>query len=649
MRHLICAAILVLVPCLAGAQGPVVPVPPNVKSDGLPPLPQSILDALRPYSEFREAQLVAWHPTKRQIVVATRFGNVPQIHLVDGPGRARTQLTFLSDGVSRLAFGSFDPADGNTLVIRKDAGGGTEATNLYRYDMATGSLSLITDGKSRYGVPVWSRQGGCIAYQSTERNGTDRDLFVMQVADPRSARRLGNTSGTWDVEAWSADAAAVLAVELASNTQSRLWRVDVKSGDMKLVTPRDDAEQAMWSNARFSADGRSVYAISDRVSGHNRLWRGEMATGKWTAVTKDTEVVSAFEISPDGMMAALVLDRGNSDELQVVDLGTLKPRTLPQMPLGLITRLEWRPNSRELGFTYEGNKARGDVYSIDTSIGTMTRWTASEIGPFNPDALPGPELVEWKSFDGRAISGFLYKPPSRFAGPRPVMINIHGGPELRWRPSFVGRSNYFLNELGVAIIYVNVRGSSGFGREFEQLDNGKGREGAIKDIGALLDWIGTRPDLDKDRVMLTGASYGGYLSLEAGIYYNDRIRCIFAGAGIANITTFIEQTGPDRQANRRVEYGDERDPDMRAFQLSISPITRASELKKPVAVLHPGKDTRIPVSQAMEMVNAVKANHTPVWYLEFTDAGHDDFPSTQANNQYMFGYWVLFVKTYLLN
>jgi dipeptidyl aminopeptidase/acylaminoacyl peptidase len=293
-------------------------------------------------------------------------------------------------------------------------------------------------------------------------------------------------------------------------------------------------------------------------------------------------------------------------------------------------------------------RSQGDVYSIDTSLGTLTRWTASEVS-FNADVLPAPEVIRWKSDDGTAISGILYRPSTKFTGPRPVMISLHGGPEQRDRVRFQGRSNYFLNELGIAIIYPNVRGSIGFGRKYADADNGKARTGAIKDVGALLDWIAGQADLDKDRVLLQGPSYGGYLALESAITYNDRIRCVMAGAAMTNLVTFLEQTAPDRQANRRVEYGDERDPEMRAFLLSISPITRASELKRPTMILHPGNDTRVPVNQAQELVNALKANKAPVWYLEFTGVGHDNFPGSAANNDLMLACWTHFIKTYLLN
>ncbi len=626
------------------------PVPAGIRVEGMPPIPQSIADGLAGYASFREAQMIAWHPTRRQILITTAFGDAPQLHLVDGPGHARTQLTFFpAPGVLRLVGAAFDPADPDTLVFQRGPG---NSQSLFRYDLKTAQVSLVADTKSRFG-PVWSRQGKWLAYDSTARDGKNRDLYVMAPSDPKTARRVLEVDGAWAPQDWSPDDTSLLAVEIFSNFEMYLWRVDVKTGEKKTLTPRD-TETAAWFDARFSADGRKVYAASDR-DGQFRIWQCDLATGRWTAVTPQTDRIDtttlspSFALSPDGSMMAVLIDRGSTNELRVFDLGTLKPRTLPALPTGVISRPNWRPASRELAFTLETIRSKGDVYSIDTSLGTLSRWTTSE-SSFNPEGiLPAPQAVEWKSPDGVVFSGTIYRPAPKFRGPRPVWLSLHGGPDTRERLHFMGRSNYFLNELGVAVIFPNVRGSAGFGRKFQNLDNGTGRDGAVKDVGAVLDWIAGQSDLDKDRVVLTGGSYGGWLALEAGIVYNDRIRGIVEGAGQTNFVTYLEQTEPARQENRRQEFGDERDPQMRQYLLSISPVTRAADLKKPTLIMHPGKDVRVPVSQAQDLVNALKANKTTVWYAEFSDANHDNFPASTANNDFMIDAWIMFMKTFVLN
>jgi dipeptidyl aminopeptidase/acylaminoacyl peptidase len=653
MRHFACAAaLLLLLPSAGIAQEKTVPAPPNTKIEGMPPVPQSILDGLATYAQFRQAALTAWHPTKRQLLITTSFNSnptAPQIHLVDGPGRDRRQLTWMPRGVSAAVSASFAPGDPTSFVFQYDSS--AELRSIYRYNFATGTTALVTEAQSRY-APVWSRQGNWLAYDSAERNGRDRDLYVIQPSDPKTKRRLADFEGPFAAQDWSPDGTTLLAIEVLSNAETYLWRVDVKTGAKTAITPRD-GEKAGFFNPRFSADGRRVYALSDRAGGEFRIWRCDIANCEWTRVTGEgvtvdgpTDLGSGFELSPDGALLAAVIDRGSTSELQVIDLTTLKPRALPAIPKGIVTRVQWRPGSREVGFTLNAPNIPADVYSVDASLGNLQRWTTSEVS-FNADVLPTPEVVEWKSFDGEQISGIFYRPSAKFTGPRPVLVSIHGGPDSRDRMRWQGRSNYLLNELGIAVIYPNVRGSSGFGRRFQELDNGKLRGNAVKDIGALLDWIGARSDLDKSRVVLLGVSSGGWLALEAGIAYNDRIRGVVEGAGITNFVTFLEGTHPARQENRRSEYGDERDPQMREFLTSLSPVTRASALKKPTFVIHPGKDARVPVGQAQELLKALRTSNANVWYLEYSEANHDNLGG--VGGDYLLASWMLFFKNFLLN
>ena len=426
-----------------------------------------------------------------------------------------------------------------------------------------------------------------------------------------------------------------------------LWSVDVESGKRTLLTPLEpDEAPSIWSSAHYAPDG-TIYAVSDRGSELPRLWRYD---GRWTPLTKDGDSVESAAVSPDGGTIAVVFDRDASSRLELLDARTLSVRVRPALPAGQITTLEWHRSGRELGFTFGSVRMQGDVFSVDAKSGAVTRWTTSPIGGVDPGTLPEPEIVRWKSFDGRMISGVLYRPPSTFTGRRPVMINIHGGPnDARERPRFQGRSAYFLNELGIAIVYPNVRGSFGFGRSFEKLDDGRLREDAVKDVGALLDWIAGQPNLDPSRVMVTGASYGGYMTYAVAARYPERIRCAFAGVAISNFVSYLENTEPGRQEDRRAEYGDELDPKMRDFLLSISPVTLASRIKAPLMIAHGRQDARVPIAQAESMHAAVKANGTPSWLVIYEDAGHENFPRTQANYDFNFYTWIVFAEKYLLN
>ncbi len=641
MRRFCLAALWVL-----AAGGPVLPqertfpVPPNVTVDGVPPIPAALVEAVAPYGQFRQARFVAWHPVQRQLVVATTFANAPQLHQVRFPGGARTQLTFFADGVPARPGAVFGPK-GEYLVFQKDTARGGEANQLFRYDFARGDSTLLTDGKSRNGVPVSSRSG-LVAYDSTRRDGKNRDLYVMNPADPASDRLLAQSDGAWAALGWAADEKAILAAQIVSSSETYLWRVAFPGGEKTLLTPKGD-RPVRWLAASFAPDGQSVYALGNHGGDTARLWR--LAGGTWTAVSREGQVLEAFALSADGKTIAAVVDLGATSRLELLDASG-KPRATPTLPPGVISDLQWHPSRNDVAFNLAGARTFSDVYSVDAATGRAEQWTRSEMAAAAPEALPDAEIVRWSSFDGVEISGVLYRPAARFTGPRPVIINVHGGPVARERPRNIGRSNYFRNELGIAVIYPNIRGSAGFGRAFEELDNGRLRENAVKDIGALLDWIAAQPGLDKSRVMIAGPSYGGFVALASAIAYPDRLRGVNPAFGITDFPSFLESTDVARQANRNAEYGDPADPEMRSFLARISPLTNVAKIKMPVFIAAGAKDTRVPIAQAETMVKALKSTGTPVWYVRFENAGHEEL--TPATNDFSIYTWVMFVRQFLL-
>jgi poly(3-hydroxybutyrate) depolymerase len=647
MRHIARAAVLVLalVPSSLFAQG-VVPVPATAKLDGVPPIPVAVAESLAPYGNARRAQLLAWHPVRRQILISTRFGNVPQIHAVNGPGMDRTQLTFIRDGVTGAA--AYEPTRGEYFLFTKDIGRGAESVQIFRFDVVSGRTTMITDGKSRYGSPVWSRKAGLIAFESSRRNGKDRDIYVMNPLDPSSLRLVAESDGTWVVSRWSPDDSELIVMQAPTNERKFLWRVKVATGEKTPLTP-DDA--ARWSEPQYTPDGKTVFASSNRQGDIVRVWRTDVNNVNWTPVTKDGEAIESFALSPDGRTLAVAFDSTTASRVELLDAMTSAVRVAPKLPAGqLLGSPQWRPGGAELALTLWSLRSFGDVYAVNAKSGAVERWTRSELGPFHPDSLPEPEIVKWKSFDGLEISGVFYRPPARFTGPRPVIVSIHGGPNgaaARERPRYQGRSAYFLNELGVAMIFPNVRGSFGFGKEFEKLDDGALREDSVKDIGALLDWIGRQPSLDKNRIAVTGASYGGYMAYAVAAMYSDRIRCVAPAAGISDFLAYLGGTELQRQANRRAEYGDETDPAMREALRRMSPVTNASKIHVPMLIIHGRQDTRVPIAQAEEMARIVRANNVSVWTVFFDDEGHV-MPSNVTNNDLYFYAWMMFVDKYLI-
>jgi dipeptidyl aminopeptidase/acylaminoacyl peptidase len=615
----------------------------NLVVEGIPKIPASLAETVERYTNFRAANLQSWSPSAREMLITTRFADTAQVHLVKSPGGARTQLTFYAD---RVGGAWYSPTNGTSFVFSKDVGGG-EFFQLYRYDLATGDTTLLTDGKSRNTDPVWSYAGDRLAYGSTRRTGNDVDLYVVDPADPKSDHLLAALNGGgWGAQDWSPDGKTLLVSEFISSEESYLWTMDASSGAKTVITPKG-AVKVAYDSGRFGKDGKGLYVTTNKDSEFQRLAYVDLTTKEHTYLSSNIPWdVEEFDLSRDGKTIAFVTNEDGFGVLHLLDTASRKERPVAGIPKGVISNLSWHQNNRDLGFSLSWARSSSDVYSLDIKTGKIERWTFSETGGLNTANFPEPELIHWKSWDGRAISGFLYRPPAKFTGKRPVIINIHGGPEGQFRPSFPGRWDYYMNELGIAMIAPNVRGSTGYGKTFLGLDNGMLREGSYRDINTLLDWIQTQPGLDSGRVLVTGGSYGGFMTLAVATNYNDRICCSVDVVGPSNLVTFLEHTSGYRQDLRRVEYGDERDAKMREFLERIAPANNAKNITKPIFIIAGKNDPRVPVTESEQMVSIVRQNGTPVWWLMAKDEGHGF--AKKKNQDYQFYSTVMFVKENLL-
>jgi dipeptidyl aminopeptidase/acylaminoacyl peptidase len=630
----------------AGSQEPAIVFPDNLQIDGIPSIPKSIAEQVRKYTESRAAVAFDWHPTKRQMLIGTRFGNSPQVHEIKAPGAARTQLTFFEEPV---AFASYDPQDAKFFVFSKDVGG-NEFSQLFRYDFSTGSVSLLTDGgRSQNGGLVWSHQKTAAAYASTQRNKVDRDIWIIEPANTtKDANRLvvENQGGGWSIADWSSDGKSLLLIEYISINKSNIYLADIATGVKKLITNQD--EEVSYSSATFSKDGSHLWITTDKGSEFQQLASLQLSDGQIVPITQSIPWdIEGVAVSPNGKTIVLVANEAGSSVLYKFDTAMKSLNRIDNVPSGVIALGQWRSDSSEIAFTLNSYNSTSDVYSWSAIDGITNRWTESELGGVLASDLQEPTKISWKSFDGTQITGFYFKPKSTFTGARPVIINIHGGPEGQSRPLFQGRNNYFLNELGVAIIYPNVRGSAGFGKSYLKMDNGLKRFDSVKDIGALIDWIGSQPDLDANRIMVTGGSYGGYMTLASAVEYNDKIRCSLDVVGISHFGTFLKNTESYRRDLRRVEYGDERLPEMIEFFDRIAPLNQSHKIKKPLFVVQGGNDPRVPLSEAEQMVAQVKSNGSPIWYMMAKDEGHGFRKKSNADLQ--FYATVQFVKDFLIN
>jgi dipeptidyl aminopeptidase/acylaminoacyl peptidase len=579
------------------------------------------------------------------LILSTRFANSNQLHYVKTPGGDRKQITFFDEPITNA---TFEPLDGKYILFTKDVGG-NEFGQIYRLDLATKKATLLTDGKrSQNGGIEWSTKGNLIAYGTTMRNGADRDIHVMNPLDPMSDRKLvENTGGGWSVVDWSPDDSKLLIQEGISINESRLYMVDVQTGTKTRLVPEKD-ERTTFDGVCFSKDGKGIYVLTNRENEFNRLAFYELGTKKMNYLTSSIPWdVDGAKISGDGSQLAFTTNENGLSKLYILSTSTNQYVAASGIPTCVMGGFDWSHDSKSVAVTMVTYNASSDVFEYNTGNKTLTRWTESELGGMDLSTLAEPELISWKSFDSKTISGYLYKPSAKFSGKRPVIINIHGGPEGQSSPVFLGRWNFFLNELGVAMIFPNVRGSSGYGKSFLDLDNGMKREESVKDIGALLDWIATQPGLDKDRVMVTGGSYGGYMTLAVSYMYSDKIRCSLDVVGISNFNTFMKNTEAYRRDLRRVEYGDERDPKMAAYFEAIAPLNHTDQIKKPLFIVQGGNDPRVPFTESVQMRDKIQKKGGTVWFLMAKDEGHGF--RKKDNQDYQFYSTIEFAKKFLLS
>lgn len=621
-----------------------IPVASNLVADGIPALEAAIIEEVKPYTEARGAGLAAWHPVSKQMIISTRFGNAVQLHQVKMPGGDRKQITFFDEPLGNA---SFEPTAGKYFLYIKDIGG-NEFGQIFRYEMATGKSIMITPGgKSQNGNITWNKKGTKILYTSTRRNGADRDIYMMDPLNPSSDKLLLQLEGGgWAVADWSDDEQSIILNKGVSINEASIWIYNMASAKNTRLLPQTD-ERVVYRGGTFTNDGKSIFFGTDKDNEYVRPAKYDLGTKKITHLVSGINwEISSFEITEDQKQAAFVTNEAGISKLYIQNLANNKYKQVTAIPTGLIGGMQWHNDNKTLGLSFVTATTSSDVYELNSLTQQLTRWTESELGGMNLEGMETPKLIKWKSFDGLEISGFLYKANKKFTGKRPVIINIHGGPEGQSRPGFIGRNNYFLNELGVSIVFPNVRGSTGFGKSFTDKDNGMKREESVQDIGALIDWIATQPELDASRIMITGGSYGGYMTLACAFHYNAKIKCALDVVGISHFTTFLKNTESYRRDLRRVEYGDEREPEMAAYFEKIAPLNNADKITKPMFIVQGKNDPRVPYTEAEQMRDKIKKNGGTVWFLMANDEGHGF--AKKNNADFQFYATVQFVKDFLL-
>jgi dipeptidyl aminopeptidase/acylaminoacyl peptidase len=619
----------------------------------VPEIPPALAARLHQYQNTRSAKFLDWTEDGKGMYIRTRFDDINQIHLVSEPGGARRQLTWFEDPTGQVE----RRGDGSELAFTMDRSGG-EFDQIYLFDPETATTTLLTDGKSRNRVLRWSRDGKRLAYQSTRRNGRSNDIWMMDPDHPEDAELLveANNGDWWGPADFSEDGKYLLVQQYIKVTDSRIYLLDLKSREMRIVAGNAENPTANRA-AGFDGSGKGFYLVTNaRGMAAELAWKSlQPGAGIEYISTRIPWDVSEFALSDDGRRAAFVTNEGGVSRLYLLNTRTRRYTLIDSMPMGLIFGLEFHPDNKRIAMSLNTAQTPSDVFVMSlgrsaTDARSLHRWTSSEVGGLDTATFAEPELMHYPGFDTvddetRRVPAFVYRPNGE--GPHPVIIYIHGGPEGQYRPTFSGTFQMWIAELGAAIIAPNIRGSTGYDSEYVSLDDGYLRENAVKDIGALLDWIAAQPDLDENRVAVYGGSYGGYMALASAVHYSDRLKAGVDVVGISNFVTFLENTEEYRRELRRREYGDERDPDMRAFLERISPLKNVDRIKLPLLVVQGQNDPRVPVTESEQIVAALRQRGQPVWYIKALNEGHG---YDRKENQDVFQQAaILFLRRYLVD
>lgn len=600
----------------------------NLVLENIPEIPARIVNDLNQYQNVRSAPFREWNKNGDSIYVSTRFGDVSQLHKVSEAGGTRQQLTFFEEPIGSVV----RQPEGELISFTMDAGG-NENAQLFLLDPSTGKSQMVSDGESRNGSASWNRDGTAFIYRSNRRNGASNDLWMSSIDEPEKATMVFESpdGSWWGADDWNADGTKVLIQQYVSVTDSRIHLLDIESGKVERLLGSESIPSVNYI-VSYDANEEGFYFTTDQAGDFEQLAYYSFKDASSEIVTTDINWnIENVGVSHDRSRMAFSVNQGGVSRVYLYDPKSARYKAVSGLPVGVVGGLEFSPDNKRLALTLNTAKSPSDTYILKLSANRLRhrgleRWTYSEVGGLDSASFVEPSLIEYPSFDKvdeqqRMIPAFVYK-PENISEPAPVIISIHGGPESQYRPRFSSTYQLWIKQLGAAVIAPNVRGSSGYGTSYLKLDNGFKREDSVKDIGALLDWIATQPDLDENRVIVFGGSYGGYMVLASAVHYSDRLLGAVDIVGISNFVTFLKNTKDYRRDLRRVEYGDERDPKMYEHLQKISPNNSVEKIKIPMFVVQGNNDPRVPVSEAEQIVEALTKQGNQVWYMNALNEGH---------------------------
>jgi dipeptidyl aminopeptidase/acylaminoacyl peptidase len=572
----------------------------------------------RRYLQVRSARSPRFSADGRWVYHLADTTGLPQVWRVATDGAALEQLTFEADRVTRV-----DPAPREGRLAFSMDVDGSERHQLYLLDPERGEPTLLTDRPGAvHHFGAWRADGRAVAWTSNRRNGVDFDLYIQELdgLDPAEPRLLLEGVGTWMIADWSRGGTNLLAIRFNSNLDADLYLVAARTGERRHLNPRQGEDRILA--ARLHPDGRRVFLASSRDAEFSRLAWIDLADGKLTPAREDACDTDALALSPDGEWLAETLNVGGYSRLELRRVGPGDPgapAAVGGLPAGVIEEAAFSPDGALLALALDRPDGPPDVWIAGTTSPRARQLTVSGRAGLHRAMLTTPELVRIRADDGVAFDALWFAPRAPLDTPPPVVIDVHGGPESQRRPIWLPVQQYLAGQ-GYAVLSPNVRGSTGYGQYFTHLDDVEKRMDAVADLARCATWLAETRRADARRIALFGGSYGGFMVLSAASTYPDLWAAAVDIVGIASLVTFLQNTSPYRRYLREAEYGSlEHDRD---FLESISPLNHVDRIRCPLFVLHGAQDPRVPVSEAEQLVAALRERGREVEYLCFEDEGH---------------------------
>ena len=584
------------------------------------------------YLNIRSASAPQFSPDGKRVAFLTNITGTSQVWMINATGGWPEQMTFYTDNVGSL---SWSP-DGTGLLFGKSKGGDENAQLYWMSPDGSEIKALTSDERVRHNFGGWSHDGKQISYGSNKRDRNFFDVYVMDIASGRE-ELVYQQDGSNDAVAWSFDGKRIIVSHTNEqlSLDNDLYLVDLKTKASTHLTPHQGAAQ--FGNVRFSPDDHSIFFGTNDKREFYSLAQMDLASKRVDIIDNTDWDVNAIEMSPDGGVLAYTINRDGFSELYIRRLDTngkplitaIGPKEAPiKLPAkGIVGGLEFsRDNSGEayrtgnkLALTFNSSKYPSDIWLYDLKTRALSQLTNSSLAGIPQSSFIEPELIHYKSFDGKEIPAWFYKPlNSSSSRGLPVILSVHGGPEGQAQPGFNPINQYYLSR-GYAVLAPNVRGSTGYGKTFTHLDDVRNREDSVKDLAASVEWLKSNGG-DAKRIAVTGGSYGGYMTLAAITLYPDLWAAAVSTVGISNFESFLKNTSGYRRKLREVEYGSlERDLE---FLKSISPLYKVDRIKAPLMVIQGKNDPRVPYTEAEQIVAALKKRGAIVEYKLFDDEGH---------------------------